>query len=196
MDIVLASNNKHKLKEVRDILSEYNVLSLHQIGFNSEIEETGATICENALIKAREIRKHTDKMIIADDTGLFVHALNDEPGVYSARYAGESATFEDNNNKMLKALENNDDRSAVFKCAIALSMSSGEEKIFLGQVNGQIAQEYCGAGGFGYDPIFIPDGMDKSYAELSSEEKDRLSHRAKAIGELKKYLESIKQATL
>ncbi len=196
MDIVLASNNKHKLKEVRDILSEYNVLSLHQIGFNSEIEETGNTICENALIKAREIRKHTDKMIIADDTGLFVNALNDEPGVYSARYAGESATFEDNNNKLLKALKNKDDRSAVFKCAIALNMPSDEEKIFLGQVNGQIAKKYCGAGGFGYDPIFIPDGMDKSYAELSSEEKDKLSHRAKALGEMKKYLESIKQATL
>jgi len=194
MDIVLASNNKHKLKEVRDILYGYNILSLHQIGFNAEIEETGATIFENALIKAREIRKHTDKMIIADDTGLFVHALNDEPGVYSARYAGESATFEDNNNKLLKALENKEDRSAVFKCAIALNTPSGEEKIFSGQVNGQIAKEYCGTGGFGYDPIFIPDDMDKTYANLSSEEKDKLSHRAKALSEMKKYLESIKQA--
>lgn len=194
MDIVLASNNKHKLKEVRNILKEYNVLSLHKIGFNAEIEETGSTICENALIKTREIRKYTDKMIIADDTGLFVHALNDEPGVYSARYAGESATFEDNNNKLLKALENKRDRSAVFKCAIALSMSDGEEKIFLGQVSGQIANKYYGAGGFGYDPIFIPDGMDKTYAVLSSEEKDRLSHRAKALIELKKYLEFILKA--
>lgn len=191
MDIVLASNNKHKLKEVRDILYGYNILSLDQIGFNEQIEETGATICENALIKVREIRKHTDKMTIADDTGLFVNALNDAPGVYSARYAGEKATFEDNNKKLLKALENKVDRSAVFKCAIALSMPNGEEKIFLGQVNGQIAKEYLGTGGFGYDPIFIPDGMDKTYAELSSEEKDRLSHRAQALIELKNYLEFI-----
>lgn len=196
MDIVLASNNKHKLKEVRDILSEYNVLSLQQIGFNSEIEETGATICENALIKAREIRKHTNKIIIADDTGLFVHALNDAPGVYSARYAGENATYKDNNKKLLKALENADDRSAVFKCAIALSMPCGEEIIFLGQVCGSIAKEYAGDGGFGYDPIFVPQGMDKTYSQLPCEEKDKLSHRAKALSELRKYLESIKQAMI
>jgi XTP/dITP diphosphohydrolase len=103
MDIVLASNNKHKLIEVEDILYEYNILSLDQVGFNEEIEETGATISENALIKVRQIRKYTDKIIIADDTGLFVRAINDEPGVYSARYAGVRATFEDNNKKLLKA---------------------------------------------------------------------------------------------
>ena len=168
-------------------------MTLHQIVFNCEIEETGTTISENAIIKVREIRKHTDKIIIADDTGLFVQALNGEPGVFSARYAGQNATFEENNKKLLKALGNKENRSAVFECVIALSMPDGEEKIFIGQVAGKITEEYAGAGGFGYDPIFIPAGMDKTYAELRDEEKDKLSHRAKALAELKKYLIPLKQ---
>jgi XTP/dITP diphosphohydrolase len=194
MDIVLASNNKHKLAEARDILKDYNIISLKQIGFDFEIDESGSTIEENALIKARAVRKYTDKMIIADDTGLFVQALNNAPGVYSARYAGEDATFDDNNSKLLKALKGVSNRTAEFRCAIALSVPGEEEKIFIGQVMGSIADSYAGKSGFGYDPVFIPQGSDKTYAELSGEEKDRISHRAEALIELDRYLKTLAQA--
>jgi len=194
MDLVLASNNKHKLAEVKNILKEYNILSLFDIGFNKDIEETGLTIEQNALIKVRQVRKHTNKIIIADDTGIFVHALNNEPGVYSARYAGSNATFDDNNKKLINALKNVKDRTATFKCAIALSLPDGDEKIVFGEVRGKIAENYAGYGGFGYDCVFIPDGMNKTYAQLTEAEKNKLSHRAKALLEMKKFLETIKKA--
>jgi XTP/dITP diphosphohydrolase len=192
MDIVFASNNKHKLSEVRNILDKYNILSLEQIGFNAEIEENGKTIEENAFIKVRTIRAYTDKIIIADDTGLFVKALNGEPGVYSARYAGENATFADNNKKLLKALEGKKNRQAVFKCAVALNMPNGEEKIFIGEVQGSIAAKASGDSGFGYDPIFIFDKLNTTYAQMSIEQKDLLSHRAKALFKLAQFIESLK----
>ena len=193
MDIVFASNNKHKLIEVKNILCQHNILSLEQIGFNAKIEETGSTIEENALIKARAIRAHTDKIIIADDTGLFVDALNGAPGVYSARYAGLRATFEDNNKKLLEALEGQKNRQAVFKCAVALNMADGYEGIFMGATKGSIATKISGDQGFGYDPVFNVDKLHKTYAQMSLEDKASLSHRAKALFKLAQFLDSLKQ---
>lgn len=193
MDIVFASNNGHKLNEVKNILNKHTIFSLQQIGFHAEIEETGSTIEENAFIKAKAIRSYTDKVIISDDTGLFVDALNGEPGVYSARYAGAEATFEDNNRKLLKALEGQTNRQAVFKCAVALNMPNGEEKIFLGEVYGSIANKVSGEGGFGYDPIFVVQDTNKTYAQMSLEQKDLISHRAKALLKLAQFLDSLKR---
>ncbi len=188
MDIVLASNNKHKLREVREILKGCNIFSLEDIGFYSEIEENGKTIEENALIKVRAVRPYTDKVIIADDTGLFVEVLKGAPGVYSARYAGDDATFADNNKKLLTALEKQSNRKATFRSAIAMQMPDGEEKIFLGEIKGSIAFACAGEHGFGYDPIFYVDESKKTYAQMSEEEKNQYSHRALALLQLKKYL--------
>lgn len=188
MDIVLASNNLHKLNEVRKILSDRNIFSLADIGFFSEIEEDGNTIEENALLKVRALRPCTNKMVIADDTGLFVEALGGEPGVYSARYAGEYATFADNNAKLLEALKNKENRNASFRCAIALKLPGGDEKIFVGEVEGIIVQKPIGESGFGYDPIFFVTELQKTYAQMSEDEKNQYSHRALALRKLKQYL--------
>jgi len=194
MEIIAATNNKNKLQEIRDILSDigYKVLSLQDVGIEVDIEETGKTFRENALIKAREIHKLTGKASLADDSGLEVFALNGEPGVYSARYAGVEGVGKDkaNNKKLLENMKNvpEDKRQARFVSAIAFIFPDGREIVTEGYVNGMIGYEEKGENGFGYDPLFIVEGLDKTMAELEPSEKNKISHRANALKELKKIL--------
>ncbi|NLM43748.1 MAG: XTP/dITP diphosphatase [Clostridiales bacterium] len=194
MEVVAATNNKNKLQEIRDILQEmgYKVLSLQQVGLEIDVDETGKTFRENALIKAKEIYKLTSKASIADDSGLEVFALNGEPGVYSARYAGVEGDGKDkaNNRKLLENMKNvpKNKRQARFVSAIAFIFPDGKEIVTEGYVNGVIGYEEKGENGFGYDPLFIIDGLDKTMAELTSTEKNKISHRANALEELKKIL--------
>lgn len=194
MEVVAATNNRHKLQEIRDILKDmgYKVLSLQDVGIEVDIEETGKTFRENALIKAREIHKLTGKASIADDSGLEVFALNGEPGVYSARYAGVEGDGKDkvNNNKLLENMKNvpKDKRQGRFVSAIAFIFPDGREIVTEGYINGMIGYEEKGENGFGYDPLFIVEGLDKTMAELEPSEKNKISHRANALKELKKIL--------
>ena len=196
MEVVLATNNEHKVEELRALLKGHTVYSLQDAGIDIDIEETGSTLEENALIKARAVRQYTDKVILADDTGLFVTALDGAPGVYSARYAGEDATFEDNNIKLLNALLDKPDRSAAFICAIAILAPGHGEHIVLGKTPGAIATAYAGESGFGYDPIFIEHTTGKTYGQMTPEEKNRCSHRALALQKAASYLDSIDNKTL
>ena len=179
--IVFATNNPHKLREVRQMLSNsFEVVSLEEIGCFDDIPETADTLDGNALIKARYVFERFGLDCFADDTGLEVAALNGAPGVYSARYAGEECSPEDNMNKLLAALDGESNRSAHFRTCIAL-IEGGEERLFHGVVEGSIATERSGAEGFGYDPIFIPEGYSESFADLGSELKNQISHRARAV---------------
>ena len=187
MRIVFATNNAHKLAEIRSILgSSVEVLSLNDIGCHADIPETGHTLEENALQKARYVYDHYHMSCFADDTGLEVEALGGEPGVYSARYAGEGHDSEANMQKLLSKLANNNNRHARFRTVIALIMQDKADDVefFEGIVNGQIAREKHGTEGFGYDPIFVPDGYDKSFAELGMDIKNHISHRARATQKL------------
>lgn len=188
MKLVLASNNKHKLEEMRAILgSMIEILSLSDINCHDEIPEEQATIEGNALQKARNIYDKYGYNCFADDTGLEVECLNGEPGVYSARYAGENVTFDDNIKKLLTNMQGKSNRNAKFRTAIALILN-GEEHIFEGEVQGQIIEEYRGANGFGYDPIFLPEGYDYTFAELPAEIKNKISHRGNAAKKLATFL--------
>lgn len=178
--LVFATNNRHKLEEVQQILgNDFHVKGLKDIGCNEDIEEYGKTLKENAAIKARWIYEHYGFDCFADDTGLEVDSLNGAPGVYSARYAGEDASFEDNNQKLLQELKNVTNRKARFRTVICL-IQKGVEHFFEGEVQGRIAASYCGHDGFGYDPIFIPENSNLSFAQMSSEEKNAISHRGRA----------------
>ena len=188
-DIVFATNNKNKLKEMREIMDGlYHVMSLEEIGCHEEIIEDADTIQGNAKIKADFItnRYHID--CFADDTGLEVEALNGAPGVYSARYAGEHCSYQDNVNKMLNALDGVENRKAVFRTVIALNLE-GETYYFEGRCEGQITKEQRGSEGFGYDPIFQPDGFDKTFAELGMDVKNSISHRGRATQKLIEFLQ-------
>ena len=189
MRIVFATNNQHKLSEIRQILgSRVEVLSLKDIGCDVDIPETGTTLEENALQKAQYIYDHYHIDVFADDTGLEVDALNGAPGVYSARYAGgEGHDSEANMTKLLKELGDNNNRKARFRTVIALIQQDEVHK-FEGIVNGQIIRERRGGEGFGYDPIFQPDGYDKTFAELGTDVKNQISHRARATQKLADYL--------
>ena len=198
MKIVFATNNQHKLSEIRQILgSRVEVLSLKDIGCDVDIPETGTTIEANALIKAQYVYDHYHIDCFADDTGLEVEALNGAPGVYSARYAavGYAATTsqpldhdsEANMTRLLRELGENNNRRARFRTVIAL-IQQGEVHEFEGIVNGQIIRERRGGEGFGYDPIFQPDGYDQTFAELGIEIKNQISHRARATAKLAEYL--------
>lgn len=199
MKIVFATNNQHKLEEIRQILGEkFEVLSLNDIGCHEEIPEDHETLQENALQKAQYIAEKYGYDCFADDTGLEVEALNGEPGVHSARYAAidgagsESHDSEANMRKLLRKLGNNNNRKARFRTVIALLESDGEgkaTKFFEGVVEGHIAHEKSGEEGFGYDPIFVPDGYSQSFAELGADIKNTISHRARAVAKLVKYLE-------
>jgi len=179
--IVFATNNLHKLKEVRAILSnKCEVVSLAEIGFSGDIPETADTLEGNALLKAEFIYKKYGIDCFADDTGLEVEALNGAPGVFSARYAGEQADFMANIQKLLAEMHTISDRKARFRTVIAF-IENGRTYYFEGRIDGTIATEPRGGAGFGYDPVFIPDGYIKSFAELSSTEKNRISHRALAV---------------
>lgn len=189
MKIVFATNNQHKLEEIRAILgSSFEVLSLKDIDCNVDIPETGKTLEENALQKAQYIFDHYHVDVFADDTGLEVDALNGAPGVYSARYAGgEGHDSEANMTKLLNELGENNNRKARFRTVIAL-IQQGEVHEFEGIVNGEIIRERRGGEGFGYDPIFQPDGYDQTFAELGKDIKNHISHRARATQKLAEFL--------
>lgn len=189
MKLVFASNNKNKIQEIKHQLPpEIELLSLEDIGCNEEIPETADTIEGNAILKADYVTSRYGYNCFADDTGLEVEALNGEPGVYSARYAGEQKSSEDNMDKLLTALEGKENRFAHFVTVIALNLN-GEQHLFTGTIRGTIATEKKGNQGFGYDPIFEPRGMGfKTFAQISLEEKARLSHRGKAVSQLIEHL--------
>ena len=191
MKIVFATNNKHKLEEIKDILGkDFEIVSLAEIGCHEDIPETGLTLEENARQKSTYIVEHYNHDCFADDTGLEVDALNGEPGVHSARYAeGTDHDSEANMRKLLSKMSNVKDRTARFRTVISLIIN-GVEHQFEGRVEGRIATEKHGTEGFGYDPIFIPEGYDKSLAELGEEVKNQISHRARAVKKLAEYLSS------
>ena len=194
MKIVFATNNQHKLQEVRHILGDgFEVLSLEDIGCHEDIPETGATLQENALQKAWYVFRKYEVSCFADDTGLEGEALDGEPGVSSARYAGEGHDSEANMAKLLRKLGDNNNRKARFRTVFALIQMIGGPyaysiSFYQGIVNGEITKERSGCEGFGYDPIFRPDGYDKTFAELGAETKDQISHRAIAARKLADYL--------
>jgi XTP/dITP diphosphohydrolase len=188
MKLVFATNNKHKLDEVRAIVGDrVEVLSLRDIGCHDDIPETADTLQGNALIKARYIYEKYGADCFADDTGLEVDALDGEPGVYSARYAGEDCSSEANMQKLLHNLTGKKNRNAQFRTVIALIIK-GEEKLFNGIVTGRITEEKMGDSGFGYDPVFVPEGFSESFAQMSSEMKNSISHRFRATEQLSNYL--------
>lgn len=188
MKLVFATNNRHKLDEVRAIVGDrVEVLPLNDIECHDEIPETADTLQGNALIKARYIYDKYGLNCFADDTGLEVEALGGEPGVYSARYAGEECSSEANMQKLLHNLTGKSNRNAQFRTVIALIIN-GEEKLFNGIVKGSITEEKRGDSGFGYDPIFIPEGFSESFAQMSSEQKNSISHRYRATEQLSNYL--------
>lgn len=190
MELVFATNNRHKLEEVQSLLgNEIKLLSLKEIGCFDEIPEDFETLKENAAQKARYIFDKYKINCFADDTGLEIHALNGEPGVYSARYAGESCSFDDNMNKVLEKMQGIENRKACFKTVIALIIE-GKEYYFEGQVNGEMLKEKTGSDGFGYDPIFKPEGFDLSFAQMSLDEKNKISHRARATEKLVEFLKN------
>ena len=191
MEIVFASNNAHKLEEVRSKLpKEFQVLSLKEVLGDVDIPETGDTLDENAGIKARYVFDRTGKNCFADDTGLEITALNGEPGVYSARYAGENCTFQDNMDKVLLNLKDKQDRTAKFRTVICLILD-GKEYLFEGQVDGVMLEKGQGEKGFGYDPIFKPEGLDRSFAEMTLAQKNEISHRGRAVQKLVEILSGI-----
>ena len=188
MKLVFATNNKHKLEEMRAILGDkVELLSLADIDCHDDIPETADTLEGNALIKARYIYEKYGCACFADDTGLEVDALGGEPGVYSARYAGENNDSEANMRKLLQNLTGKSERSAQFRTVIALIIG-GEEFLFDGIVRGCISEERMGSAGFGYDPIFIPDGYEESFAQMAAEQKNAISHRSRAAAALNNYL--------
>ena len=192
MKIVFATNNEHKLSEIRDILGDkMEVLSLNDIGCHEDIPETGQTLEENALQKAQYVYDHYGYNVFSDDTGLEVDALGGAPGVHTARYAGgEGHDAEANTRKLLYELRDQDNRKARFRTAIAL-ICNKEVNYFEGIVEGEITREKRGEKGFGYDPVFKPDGYDGTFAELGVEVKNQISHRARAVQKLVKYLSSV-----
>lgn len=193
-EAIIATHNPGKVKEFKEILEPrgYEVKSLAEIGFTEEIEETGHTFEENAILKAEAVAKAVNKMVIADDSGLSVDNLGGRPGVYSARYAGEQKDDQANINKVLSELKGieKEQRTARFRCALAVSIPGEETKTVEGHVEGYIAEEQKGEYGFGYDPIFIVKDKDKTMAELTSDEKNKISHRADALKKLSKLLEA------
>lgn len=190
MELIFATHNNNKVKEVTKMLPSYlSMKSLTAIDFFEEIEETGKTFEENALLKAKTIFNKTGKNVFADDSGLVIEALDGAPGVYSARYAG-TGKDEDNIAKALKELDGKTNRKAYFISIFCLILN-GKEYFFEGRVNGTIATEIMGDNGFGYDPIFIPDGFSKSFAQMTPEEKNAISHRGKAIEKLNDFLTNL-----
>lgn len=188
MKLVFATNNRHKLDEVRAIVGDkVEVLSLNDIGCHDDIPETADTLQGNALIKARYIYEKFGVDCFADDTGLEVEALDGAPGVFSARYAGEECDSEANMQKLLQNLTGKSNRNAQFRTVIALIIK-GEEKLFNGIVKGTITEEKRGDSGFGYDPVFVPEGFSKSFAQMSGDMKNSISHRYRATQELSNYL--------
>lgn len=193
--LLIATNNKDKITEIKRVLenSGISVLTLNDIGIKVEVEEDRDTLEGNALKKAEEIWNAARIPCSADDTGLFVDVLNGEPGVYSSRYAGENVTYADNRRKLLEMLEGTPrtERKARFRTVVCYYYGKGEYKFFEGECEGEILTEERGSGGFGYDAIFLPDGYGETFAEIDIEEKNKMSHRARAFEKFKEYLASI-----
>jgi XTP/dITP diphosphohydrolase len=191
MRLIFATNNSHKTEEIRALLpNDFSVVTLKEAGIVGDIPEPHDTLQDNAAEKARTVYALTHNNCFSDDTGLEVYALNNEPGVHSARYAGEGRSFEKNIDKLLQKMENIRDRSARFRAVICLILD-GKEHYFEGICQGKILKERRGIEGFGYDPVFIPDGSDKTFAEMSMEEKNAFSHRGKAVAALVAYLKQL-----
>lgn len=192
--LILATRNVHKLNEIKEILGDLPVRleSLLDYPQIPEIDETGETFTENALLKAETVHSHTGDWAIADDSGLEVDALNGAPGVYSARFAGDSRNYAENNRKLLALLKNTPEhqRGAQFRCVAAI-LGPGFKKTVVGVVRGRIATGLRGDKGFGYDPLFIPEGYERTFAELREETKNRISHRALAFRQVRAVLEDL-----
>lgn len=189
--LVFATNNLHKLEEVRNIIgNSFEILSLSDINCNDDIPETADTFEGNALIKARHIYNKYGMNCFADDSGLEVDALDGAPGVHSARYATEGHNHEANINKLLGALNGKENRDAQFRTVAALIID-GKEYIFDGIIKGSITKERAGKNGFGYDPVFIPKGYDKTFAQMTDKEKNSISHRAIAMNKLNEFLKNL-----
>lgn len=197
--ILLATNNPHKISEIKFVLNTSNLklLSLKDFGVTVKIIEDENSLEKNAFKKAKEISRILNIPTLADDTGLFVKALNDEPGIYSARYAGENVTYEENRKKLLDELKNipEVERSARFESVICFYVNQKDYYFFEGVCEGNIIHEARGTNGFGYDPLFIPDGECKTFAELSDKEKNKISHRAIALRKFKEFFESASSST-
>lgn len=196
--IVFATNNQHKLIEVRDILGEkLNVVSLAEINCNEDIPETAETLDGNAELKASHVYENYELDCFADDTGLEIEALGGKPGVFSARYAGEPSNSQKNVEKILLEMQEIENRNAQFRTVICL-IENGKKTFFEGKIEGSISKHPNGNNGFGYDPIFIPCGYNKSFAELTSEEKNKISHRALAVSKLTEYfkMKGFQQSTI
>ncbi len=185
--IVAATGNLHKLEEIRQILTGYTVLSEAEAGFTEEVEETGETFRDNALLKARAVCRATGMPALADDSGLCVTALGGAPGVFSARYSGGDSA--DNRRLLLKNLENEEERSAKFTCAVALVLPDGTEYCAIGNTCGAITREERGTGGFGYDSLFYSNDLKKTFAEATEAEKNSVSHRGRALKGLLRAME-------
>jgi XTP/dITP diphosphohydrolase len=190
MKLVFATHNKNKLQEISAIMpSEFEILSLQDIGYHDEIPETAQTIEGNAILKVNYVKENYKADCFADDTGLEVDSLNGEPGVFSARYAGEEKNNEANIDKLLENLKDKVSRKAQFKTVIALNLND-HQFLFQGICKGKITQEKRGSNGFGYDAVFLPEGSHKTFGEMGMEEKATYSHRAKAIRDLLDYLKN------
>lgn len=189
--IILASNNKDKVKEVKEILKGYDIISMKEAGIDVDIEENGTTFEENALIKARAIMKLTGQITMADDSGLEIDYLNKAPGVYSARFMGHDTSYDIKNKALIQKLEGvkGSDRSGRFVCAIAVCFPDGREIVKRGTIEGLIAEEIKGDNGFGYDPIVYLPEYGKTSGELAPEEKNKISHRGKALALIKEELD-------
>jgi XTP/dITP diphosphohydrolase len=193
MKIVFATNNKHKLSEIsRMVPQRFTLLGLADINIFEDIPEDADNLADNALQKARFVHSRTGMNVFADDTGLEVEALNGRPGVYSARYAGEGCSFDDNMDKLLGEMEKMENRNARFRTVIALILED-KEYLFEGIADGRITREKSGEAGFGYDPIFVSDGMDLTFAEIDPELKNRISHRGRATEKLIAFLDNYSQ---
>lgn len=191
MKIVFATNNAHKLDEVRQVVGDkFTLVSLRECGIVEDIPENEPTLEGNALAKARYIYERTGADCFADDTGLEVDALGGEPGIRSARYATDGHDDEANKRLLLERLQGVENRAAQFRTAVALIMG-GKEYLFEGIVRGQIATEQHGEGGFGYDPLFVPEGYDRTFAQMSAEEKNAISHRGRAVRKLAEFLQNL-----
>lgn len=185
--LIVATRNAHKVEEIREILTEYEVCDLSVVNDPPEVEETGRTFLENATLKAVAISRIVDGLVLSDDSGLEVDGLSGAPGVYSSRYAGEEGNDALNNEKLLNELSGVANRTARFRCVIVLAENGSVITHFSGAAEGSILEEPAGAGGFGYDPLFMPKGHEESYAELGAEVKNQSSHRANALKELKDW---------
>lgn len=192
-EIVFASHNEGKIKEIKKLLAPYGIKVKSALDMNlPDVEETGKTFEENSLLKSRTIAKLVNMPCLADDSGLCVDALNGAPGVYSARYA-PNRDFDKGMEKLLAEMEKspNKSRNAHFSCVISLAWPDGQYKVFAGQVDGKIAFHKMGAGGFGYDPLFVPEGFTSSFAQMCQEEKNKISHRGRAVEKLKDFLNNL-----